>query len=409
MSSVQHLREFIRERLTAAAEEIFSEVEKTIVRYEEDARRLESCWRPQIKLTRIGPDEDEPDPLQIKREQEEPELPLSEDGLEAPQFAQIKEHQKDPEYRGIKGDPYQSERLQEGNQDSPEPVGVIVTQREPAPQIEYEHTEPQLLYAPASDGQDGKLLVLKEEAFMDPPPYQQDEGEPNMEQCYSNYSSEAQTQSPEVNNPTVLQSSSHTFTDSSLKCDFCEKVFKHKNNLVQHHRTHTGVRPFPCKTCGKSFSKSSNLKVHLRTHTGEKPYVCGICGKALSSKRHLTDHMGTHSSQKPYACSVCGKMFSHESSYQYHMKSHNNDKPFSCDMCGKRFILNSSLLKHVRTHTGEKPFSCGICGKGFAQRSNLNVHMRVHTGEKPYSCPTCGERFCRRASLLMHMETHITV
>ncbi|MED6259444.1 hypothetical protein ATANTOWER_022895 [Ataeniobius toweri] len=53
MSSVQHLREFIRERLTAAAEEIFSEVEKTIVRYEEDVRLLGTCWKPQIKLTRI--------------------------------------------------------------------------------------------------------------------------------------------------------------------------------------------------------------------------------------------------------------------------------------------------------------------------------------------------------------------
>ncbi|KAK5610355.1 hypothetical protein CRENBAI_006383, partial [Crenichthys baileyi] len=53
MSSVQHLREFIRERLTAAAEEIFSEVEKTIVRYEEDVRLLGTCWKPQINTTRI--------------------------------------------------------------------------------------------------------------------------------------------------------------------------------------------------------------------------------------------------------------------------------------------------------------------------------------------------------------------
>ncbi|MEQ2246335.1 hypothetical protein ILYODFUR_037360 [Ilyodon furcidens] len=53
MSSVQHLREFIRERLTAAAEEIFSEVEKTIVRYEEDVRLLGTYWKPQIKLSRI--------------------------------------------------------------------------------------------------------------------------------------------------------------------------------------------------------------------------------------------------------------------------------------------------------------------------------------------------------------------
>ncbi|XP_063325682.1 uncharacterized protein LOC134624608 isoform X2 [Pelmatolapia mariae] len=39
MSSVQYLREFIKERLTAVGEEIFSEVEKTIVQYEEEINR----------------------------------------------------------------------------------------------------------------------------------------------------------------------------------------------------------------------------------------------------------------------------------------------------------------------------------------------------------------------------------
>ncbi|XP_041849433.1 uncharacterized protein LOC121645114 isoform X2 [Melanotaenia boesemani] len=56
MSSVQHLREFISERLTAAAEEIFTEFEKTIVQYEEEIDRqrrlLDITWNPQIKLIR---------------------------------------------------------------------------------------------------------------------------------------------------------------------------------------------------------------------------------------------------------------------------------------------------------------------------------------------------------------------
>ena len=58
MSSVESLREFINQRLTAAAEEIFTEVEKTIVQYEEEIDRqrrlLEITWRPQIKLQRTG-------------------------------------------------------------------------------------------------------------------------------------------------------------------------------------------------------------------------------------------------------------------------------------------------------------------------------------------------------------------
>ncbi|CAB1442449.1 unnamed protein product, partial [Pleuronectes platessa] len=101
MSSVQYLREFISERLTAAAEEIFTVFEKTIVQYEEEVDRqrrlLETVLKPEIKLHRIelpqhhackkeevlpdqqlcpqernsSLDQEEPEPPQIKEEQEE--------------------------------------------------------------------------------------------------------------------------------------------------------------------------------------------------------------------------------------------------------------------------------------------------------------------------------------------------
>ncbi|CAI5677012.1 unnamed protein product [Oreochromis niloticus] len=102
MPSVQYLREFINERLTAAAEQIFLEFEKTIVQYEEEIDRqrrlLDITWKPQIKLHRTdvpqqpvckeeeevlpeqqlwnqerssSVDQEEPEPPQIKEEQEE--------------------------------------------------------------------------------------------------------------------------------------------------------------------------------------------------------------------------------------------------------------------------------------------------------------------------------------------------
>ncbi|XP_025755986.1 uncharacterized protein LOC109195459 isoform X2 [Oreochromis niloticus] len=89
MPSVQYLREFINERLTAAAEQIFLEFEKTIVQYEEEIDRqrrlLDITWKPQIKLHRVelrqncdikqerssSVEQEEPEPPQIKEEQEE--------------------------------------------------------------------------------------------------------------------------------------------------------------------------------------------------------------------------------------------------------------------------------------------------------------------------------------------------
>ncbi|XP_015254069.1 PREDICTED: uncharacterized protein LOC107100184 isoform X2 [Cyprinodon variegatus] len=99
MCSVQPLREFIRQRLTAAAEEIFSEVEKTIIQYQEeiDRQRLldissqradvpqsyvstgavlteqQLCnpAEPELQGTKV--ELDEPEHLVIKEEWEEPE------------------------------------------------------------------------------------------------------------------------------------------------------------------------------------------------------------------------------------------------------------------------------------------------------------------------------------------------
>lgn len=58
MSSVQYLREFVSERLSAAAEEILRVVEITIVEYEKEIDRqrrlLDIVWKPEIKLHRVG-------------------------------------------------------------------------------------------------------------------------------------------------------------------------------------------------------------------------------------------------------------------------------------------------------------------------------------------------------------------
>lgn len=59
MPSVQNFRQFFNERLAAAAEEIFSAFEKTILEYEEEISRqrrlLDIAWKPAVKLPRIGP------------------------------------------------------------------------------------------------------------------------------------------------------------------------------------------------------------------------------------------------------------------------------------------------------------------------------------------------------------------
>ncbi|CAH0564121.1 unnamed protein product [Brassicogethes aeneus] len=165
----------------------------------------------------------------------------------------------------------------------------------------------------------------------------------------------------------------------NLQCTECDRTFVHRNSLVYHMRSHTGIRPHQCDQCGKSFFASSALKVHLRLHSGDKPYTC----------------------------SECGKKFRQWGDLKYHLTSiHSNEKNFQCEYCGKEFARKYSLIVHRRIHTGEKNYKCEFCGKTFRASSYLQNHRRIHTGEKPHSCDICMKPFRVRSDMKRHMKTH---
>ncbi|CAB1435068.1 unnamed protein product [Pleuronectes platessa] len=225
MSSVQCLRDFVHERLTAAAEEIFRVFEQTVLEYEEEIDRqrrlLDIAWKPEIKLHRTV------------SELRPPELPeqhvCKEEEL-------LTDQERNPSL----------------DQEDPEP-----------PQIKEEQEE-------LCTSQEGEQLVLKQEddTFMLTSPYEgSDHSEPeptSEEQLLSHISPGAESR--------AQRGSEHV--DPGPTRD--EESQRNNSPPTQSPcSTHTGRRASACDTCGKAFRSNSDLKRHMRIHT-ELPeqHVC---------------------------------------------------------------------------------------------------------------------------------------
>nr|XP_046271336.1 zinc finger protein 90-like [Scatophagus argus] len=253
MSLAECLREFVNERLTAAAEEIIGVFKSTIVQYEEEISRqrtlLDIAWKPEIRLHRIELTQQH---VCKKEEDEEEVVVLAEQHL------------------------FSQERNSSLDQADAEP-----------PQMKEEQKE-------LCNSNKGEQLVLKQETdtFTSAPT------------CEENDHSEAVLKSKihtnNAFNPTMSTINCNTRkSKDSLKCDTCGKYYKGKQALRRHLRIHTNVKRYSCSTCGKAFRRSDSLKRHIRIHTGEKPHLCRICGYRFIEMSKLNRHMRMHAGEKP--------------------------------------------------------------------------------------------------------------
>ncbi|XP_024124620.1 zinc finger protein 768 [Oryzias melastigma] len=378
MCSVQYFRELISDRLTAAAQDIFAEFEKTIIQYEEAMerqRRLLTALRrkpatkaaPQLypaasppesnrKPRRSpGPKQKTPTPelKEIKKEEEElccsqevelllqhqeTNTEISHESKDNSQASDEMEHLlrlRIPKIHLHRIDLKQHsvQRTEEAADSPPSQQSRCSVDQSPPEPLSF------------SEGLLSLQLVLKQE------PEDSDgyEPKPQMDRVWSDSHSETTGQKPESRDPEdatsagdfELRKERRSVADSCaplehttemdkklLTCDLCDKTFKFKSLKKKHDRVHKGGMRHFCRMCGKGFTQSGDSLAHSRTHV----------------------HRRKHPFREQRSSIRSGSL-------RARIRNHNLWRRFSCKLCGKSFIQSGSLLVHMRVHTGEKPFS----------------------------------------------------
>ncbi|XP_061819582.2 uncharacterized protein [Nerophis lumbriciformis] len=302
MCKVELLRVLVKQRLTAAVEEIFVVLERTIAEYEEELSRTKEENERQRQLL---------DALFNKHQQT---------GIN-------KEHIY-PRQQG------RSSRVEE---EEPHP-----------PRVKEEEEEHSISQEEHEGLVEFPVIVKSEEDEVKG----EREAEPPSGSSSQHMTTEDLAPLSESDHTTSADTEEDSKAEAThLKCSLCDKTFGKKVNLKRHVRIHTAEKRFMCSFCGKRFYHKGHFETHMRTHTGEKPFSCSVCGKSFSQKITLIAHARTHTGEKPFSCSMCGQRFTYSTNLTAHIRIHTGEKPFSCSVCGIRFARNFDLKKHVAKHT----------------------------------------------------------
>ncbi|XP_029981973.1 zinc finger protein 771-like isoform X2 [Sphaeramia orbicularis] len=454
MPTVQMLRAAVEQSLSAAAEDIFKLLERTVTEYEDQVRHLkqenelkqkllDAAWNPRVLINAGGVHQ-----LLVVKEG----VSILKEGVPSVDQGDAKSPYIKEEYEvvEVKQEEEQFQGLEEADMiELPSPTVTVKNEDddEEKPQSSELHQRQSEEDREETDGEDcggseaaGSLHPHRQLETQTDDQTEDSSDRDTDDDWTPNRESESHvkkvTKPPSsINNNDLTGSKTkpHAYihiyetphNSEALLCSVCGAGFTSKLDLDNHMKFHTEENPFLCSVCCERFPRKSALKHHMKVHSGGK-VKCLVCKKGFQDRTHLRRHMTRHTGEKPFECLDCGRRFAQKSTLVQHKRLHTGERPFSCSECGASFSHRSNMRSHVKVHAreksfnkqvgdsvvkatdkGEKQFECSLCGFAFARKSNLTRHMSVHTGAKPFSCSVCKRFFAHKRHAQRHMSVHL--
>ncbi|KAL9700480.1 hypothetical protein quinque_003921 [Culex quinquefasciatus] len=187
-----------------------------------------------------------------------------------------------------------------------------------------------------------------------------------------------------------------------LKCEYCQKIFKVKQDLQEHVKAvHLGEIVFKCETCGTEYRSKTALRNHQARHSDVYNFPCQQCDKKFKVKILLHKHIQSVHKEASLECEHCFQMFHFKFKLLDHIENvHKIRMRFFCDVCVASFYSQDDLATHKARHDSPKNLECGRCLIVFHAQEQLSHHVCI-TYRDDYVC--CGKDLRHHVQYNRHM------
>ena len=137
-------------------------------------------------------------------------------------------------------------------------------------------------------------------------------------------------------------------------CFECEFEFQSQKKLSQHlQEVHLEGPDYICQHCSRTFTSEKVFTNHIGKCVS---FRCQFCNKTFLNKSNLIRHeLCNHLNQGTFSCpnKECPKTFMCESELARHVRRCLKDqpeevqKPFGCEKCDKRFVTEKAQQVHI--------------------------------------------------------------
>ncbi|XP_038843887.1 zinc finger protein 629-like [Salvelinus namaycush] len=450
MSKQQSFHVFLNERLTAAAVEIFGEVEKTVLKHQEENDRLRRLLQetPEMKLRRIDslqlsvseeevPPEQQhceqewspslgqkdPETTQIKEEQEEVRTSQEEeqiqglfdtkDSISTPSCVKSECDQEDPDQEAIRAEyptlsPLKTSKLQlfcvflNECLTASAAVEIFGAVEETVAEYQEENNRLRrmLRITPEIKLRRIDSLQLSDSEEEVPPEQQHCEQEwsPSLGQKdpetiqIKEEQEEVRTSQEEEQLQGRFDTEDSIFTPSCVKSE-CDQEESLQSLTLPQTRTVENRERDSNPVDLKPFGTVTHIKdLYIPCDAPDNQNNASSHSSAVSSYT-----VGLDSSPPLDPSPPLEKHCSEPSTTA--RKTHH------CRDCGETFALIADLQRHV-TLFSKIPSECSSCQNRYKSTCKLKAHVRLCHSWKPCTCPVCGKTFKHKRVLSRHMRIH---